>query len=585
MDIDPQAPSITFTASSPLLAAPTITYSGTFGAGPVNNGTPTAFLPTVQGGVTSGLLTITNGSVSQDLGYVYLGTGLGDTIAATAQTVPVYMFGFNGNDSLTGTAGDDFISGGHNLNTLVGGGGNDTLVGGWDGDSMVGGTGDDSFRPGLGADTIIGGADADTVDYSYSTAGLVSVNLVTGGVFNHAAGDTYSGIENVTGTAYADIIVGDTGNNVLTGGAGADSLVGGDGNDTIFGGDQTDTIIGGIGADLINITGAPPSIFDVVDYNAFNETMTGTFTNGGSVAAMDQIAGISFPLGAFPGLNLASIAFFSTFTGTVTPGYLAGAGVGLVQGNYDATGGTFSSGLGDDYVFQFSDGVDLGSILLVDTGLLGLTFGFTNGVLVPASLGSTGTYLSGTPGPDTLTAGAGPNLILGLAGNDTLAGTSGNDTIVGGPGADTMSSGTGSNVFRIGAGESSNTALDLITDFVSAFDNLDLPHVPVTFGGLGTAGADYSWTGVASTGTTAASLAADIATAVANVQGTGALLWANIGDTLSFELTGVSVAGTGEFILVQNLDGNSTYDAGTDLVIALVGGSTNPNTWTLADYV
>ena len=51
----------------------------------------------------------------------------------------------------------------------------------------------------------------------------------TGG---HAAGDTFSNIENLTGSSHNDTLNGDDGDNILAGGAGADRLDGGDGTDT-----------------------------------------------------------------------------------------------------------------------------------------------------------------------------------------------------------------------------------------------------------------------------------------------------------------------------------------------------------------
>ncbi|MEM8875621.1 MAG: RHS repeat-associated core domain-containing protein [Planctomycetota bacterium] len=62
-----------------------------------------------------------------------------------------YYFGFNADDTITGTSGDDFI---------WGGGGNDTINAG-DGDDLIyGGAGSDAINPGGGNDTIIDPDDA-----------------------------------------------------------------------------------------------------------------------------------------------------------------------------------------------------------------------------------------------------------------------------------------------------------------------------------------------------------------------------------------------------------------------------------------
>jgi VCBS repeat-containing protein len=79
---------------------------------------------------------------------------------------------------------------------------------------------------------------SDTVDYSRAS-GPISVNLLTGATAGTAAaGDTFSSIENLRGTAFDDMLTGDGHDNVLFGGAGNDTFVfkqnaGGIGRDTI----------------------------------------------------------------------------------------------------------------------------------------------------------------------------------------------------------------------------------------------------------------------------------------------------------------------------------------------------------------
>ena len=54
-----------------------------------------------------------------------------------------------------------------------------------------------------GADTLIGGAgDQDAASYQDALLGVI-VNLALGGTGGEAAGDTYSGVEYVYGSAYA----------------------------------------------------------------------------------------------------------------------------------------------------------------------------------------------------------------------------------------------------------------------------------------------------------------------------------------------------------------------------------------------
>ena len=118
-----------------------------------------------------------------------------------------------------------------------------------------------------------GGLGLDTADYSTSAAG-VTVNLTTGtGTGGDAAGDTFSGIENLTGSDQGDSLTGDANANVLNGGLGDDTLVGGLGADTLIGG-------GGI---------------DTADYSASASAVTVDLLAGtglGGTAAGDTLSGI-----------------------------------------------------------------------------------------------------------------------------------------------------------------------------------------------------------------------------------------------------------------------------------------------------
>jgi len=63
----------------------------------------------------------------------------------------------------------------------------------------------------------------------------VTVSLITGaGSGGYAQGDTLSGIENLSGSDYADTLIGNAGDNQLSGSDGNDLLTGNDGNDTLI---------------------------------------------------------------------------------------------------------------------------------------------------------------------------------------------------------------------------------------------------------------------------------------------------------------------------------------------------------------
>jgi Ca2+-binding RTX toxin-like protein len=134
-------------------------------------------------------------------------------------------------------------------NTINGGDGADTIYGGEGNDVISGGAGDDLLAGGAGVDDLDGGTGSDTADYSGSGSS-VNVNLATGtGTGGDAEGDTYTSIENITGSSFNDTLTGDTNANTFNGGAGDDTLTGGDGSDIfIFQmGGGTDAIDGGAG--------------------------------------------------------------------------------------------------------------------------------------------------------------------------------------------------------------------------------------------------------------------------------------------------------------------------------------------------
>jgi Ca2+-binding RTX toxin-like protein len=106
--------------------------------------------------------------------------------------------------------------------------------------SLAGEDGSDTLIGGAGADALHGGGGVDAASYAGSSAG-VAVNLLTGVTSGgDAAGDTFTSIEDLIGSAHADTISANAEKNRLNGGLG---------NDTLAGDDGSDTLIGGAGAD------------------------------------------------------------------------------------------------------------------------------------------------------------------------------------------------------------------------------------------------------------------------------------------------------------------------------------------------
>ncbi len=105
-------------------------------------------------------------------------------------------------------------------------------------------------------------AGTDTADYTNASAG-VTVDLLNGsGTGGDAEGDLLFEIENVDGSAYADVLHGDLSANTLRGYSGDDVLSGNGGDDVLSGGLGVDSLDGGVGADTL-------------DGGAGNDTLTG----------------------------------------------------------------------------------------------------------------------------------------------------------------------------------------------------------------------------------------------------------------------------------------------------------------------
>ncbi len=206
---------------------------------------------------------------------VLVGSAVADTLS-----------GGDGDDEIFGLAGDDVLNGDDGDDTLHGGDGNDVIAGGAGDDSLSGEAGDDVFVAGEGDDEIDGGADIDTVDYSADASG-VTADLALGEAFGDDIGsDTLVDIENLTGGAGDDTLIGDDAANVLAGGAGDDTLVAGAGDD----------VEGGAGDDLILVStdgGAPVSIDGGDDDDTVRLTGAGTGALGTTtdVETLDVDAG------------------------------------------------------------------------------------------------------------------------------------------------------------------------------------------------------------------------------------------------------------------------------------------------------
>jgi len=205
---------------------------------------------------------------------VHAGDGNDTVVIASSVTVPTFVLGEGGDDTLT-TNGvrTDSLFGGDGNDTLTAGGGDDELFGGDGADLLNGGAGNDNLSGEAGNDTLNGGGGDDFLD-----GGEDDDVLNGGGGNDELHGRT--GNDTITGDGGDDFVFGEEGNDVLFGSGGRDVFVGGDGDDSLSGGLGRDVLIGGLGSDTISgdagddilIAGETPSDTNLTDLASIRDT-------------------------------------------------------------------------------------------------------------------------------------------------------------------------------------------------------------------------------------------------------------------------------------------------------------------------
>lgn len=193
------------------------------------------------------------------------GEAWGDTLSSIER-----IAGGASGDTLRGDGGANILFGRAGDDTLDGRSGTDQLYGDAGNDTLLGGRGNDVLRGGTGADRLEGGAGTDQADYGTAAAGVTADLSDARANRGEAAGDRYTDIEWITGSAFDDLLRGNDSANVLfgqggrdrleglrgddqlQGGAGDDRLSGGRGNDRLLGGDGADWLDGGRGGDHLS---------------------------------------------------------------------------------------------------------------------------------------------------------------------------------------------------------------------------------------------------------------------------------------------------------------------------------------------
>ena len=423
------------------------------GADTINGGPDTDWLQVVYDGADDFRFDFASGTASNGMRFQYveilsLHSGSGnDSLVGSAARDTIdggdgndTILGGDGDDLLSGGSGNDRLNGGFGRDSLSGGDGDDVLEGSYGSDTLVGGAGNDQLWGGANGDRLDGGDGRDTAVYLSSLAG-VTVDLRSAGPQSggDAEGDVLTGIENVTGSRFADRLTGDDADNTLRGGAGADTLDGGAGLH-----------------DRATYAHSSAAVFVDLSWDG---------AQIGGDAAGDVLIGIE---------DLTGSSYDDALTGDDGDNIIqGGAGADRIDGGdgRDTADYAGSQAVRIDLTAAVQHGGDAeGDRLTGIENVQGSSYG-------DWIVGDTGdNLLSGLDGDDTLAGGGGDDLLRGGAGDDVLEGGDGNDELAGHTGNDVLTGGDGADIFVF---RGTRSGQDRITDFdLREGDGLRFSHGP-----------------------------------------------------------------------------------------------------------
>ena len=332
------------------------------------------------------------------------------------------------------------------------------------------GKGDDLFIATESRDTISGDEGTDTVVYSGSDRS-VAVDLAKGGgIGGDAEEDSYTDVENVTGSSFADIIGGSIAGNALTGGGGDDQLFGRGGSDTLVGGTGVDRTDGGTGDDTHRVDNGADIVVE-----RFGE---------GSDTVLTSVSYVLTDAMHVEILN-AAVATATTpisLTGNVRSNSLTGnSGANLLDGGGGAD--TMRGGRGNDvYVVDNLDDkvVESSATGGIDTVRSSVSFvlgAHLDNLTLTGAATANGT---GNDAANTLVGNIANNVLRGGPGVDKLSGDRGADTLSGGRGNDSLTGGGGADDFLFDSPLGPAANVDRIEDFGTGADRILLDRAIFT---------------------------------------------------------------------------------------------------------
>ena len=419
-------------------------------------------------------------------GVIHAGAG-NDTINCSQAGGPVQIFGDSGSDNITGSNFGDTIYGGSGGNNVIhGGGGDDLIFGGGNGDILCGDKGNDTIYAGPGNETLYGGDGQNSTETGWLTdpthqqagdSADAGSNLLIGGPASEAAsgsttlpvtfqltgntaigsntitalpsvsqltvgqmvsgpgipfGTTVSAIDSANSSvtisnnasaagaggtlfftspnqptqlgtvAYNDVIYGDsTGRSTLRGGPGSDTLYAGLNGDYLAAGTGIDALIGGPGDDSLQLQWQSPQ---------------------GTAQPLDKVVG---------GAGVDTLIIKGMPGGTINGAAFSGDNnIDLTQ--QPGTTNQYQATLTD---LDVTNGPVIGQLdftMPPDVEGIALEGGPENNQITVDPSVTTGVYVYGGPGNNTIYGGSGSDTLVGGLGSSVIYGGTGDSVLYGG---------------------------------------------------------------------------------------------------------------------------------------------------------
>jgi Ca2+-binding RTX toxin-like protein len=303
--------------------------------------------------------------------------------------------------------------------TIVGSSYDDTIIGSAGADSIYGENGNDTINEFTTGDTVFGGAGNDTIVLGTTTT-LAPANdgQITGVEYVSAAG--------ATGAVTINLISQNEGF-TITGSAYADSILGSHGSDNFIGFVGKDTIDGG--------TAQPDTATDTLIIAAtsadLNSAANGQILNIDVVSAASATAAVTINLSSqSDGFIITGSGYDDTITGSSGIDTI-NAGDGNDTIKEFTSGDTVNGGSGTDTLsLTTTTNLNTATDAQIDSVENISAAGATVGVTMNLSTQTEGFNITGSGYADSITGGQGNDTIQGFVGQDTVNGGLGYDTIV-----------------------------------------------------------------------------------------------------------------------------------------------------------